>query len=320
MISFMTNNGAISAMNILRATVGGRDESEARVSTGYRVATASDNSAYWSIATTMRSDNKMLSAVEDALSLGAAIIDAGSAGMSAAVDTLSEFKALLVLAREPGVDRNKVNIQMTALKDQLKNITQASTFSAENLLWRTSAADDGPRELVGSFQRNADGTVSITDLVYDIDGDAGTSNVNYLIDDVGGDRGILTGSGFATELGTAKTWVLFNGKTSPAYDEMAVDRTTSDSDIEDMIKVVDAMSERAVDVASTLGALDTRLSLQHDFVKDLKDSIAYGVGRMVDADMNEESTRLKALQTKESLGMEALAIANSSVNAYLALL
>ncbi|MGO7624152.1 flagellin, partial [Rhizobium ruizarguesonis] len=30
------------------------------VSTGYRVDKASDNAAYWSIATTMRSDNKAL--------------------------------------------------------------------------------------------------------------------------------------------------------------------------------------------------------------------------------------------------------------------
>ena len=45
-------------------------ETQNRISTGLRVADASDNAAYWSIATTMRSDNAALSTVQDALGLG----------------------------------------------------------------------------------------------------------------------------------------------------------------------------------------------------------------------------------------------------------
>ncbi|WP_277996339.1 flagellin, partial [Ensifer sp. Root1252] len=51
---------------------------------------------------------------------------------------------------------------------------------------------------------------------------------------------------------------------------------------------------------------------QKDFVDNLMDSIESGVGKLVDADMNEESTRLKALQTQQQLGIQALSIANSS--------
>ena len=40
--------------------------------------------------------------------------------------------------------------------------------------------------------------------------------------------------------------------------------------------------------------------------------IVDSIGRLVDADMNEESTRLKALQTQQQLGVQALSIANSS--------
>ncbi|MNL80606.1 Flagellin [compost metagenome] len=52
--------------------------------------------------------------------------------------------------------------------------------------------------------------------------------------------------------------------------------------------------------------------MQHEFVNDLMDVIDTGVGRLVDADMNEESTRLKALQTQQQLGIQALSIANTS--------
>ncbi len=48
------------------------------------------------------------------------------------------------------------------------------------------------------------------------------------------------------------------------------------------------------------------------FVNKLSDSIDSGVGRLVDADMNEESTRLKALQTQQQLAIQSLSIANSA--------
>ncbi|MGO8381428.1 flagellin, partial [Rhizobium ruizarguesonis] len=61
-----------------------------------RVDTASDNAAYWSIATTMRSDNKALSAVSDALGLGAANVDTAYTAMDNAIDVVDEIKSKLV--------------------------------------------------------------------------------------------------------------------------------------------------------------------------------------------------------------------------------
>jgi flagellin len=63
---------------------------------------------------------------------------------------------------------------------------------------------------------------------------------------------------------------------------------------------------------TTLGAAKARIGIQQDFVKGLMDAIDRGVGQLVDADMNEESTRLQALQVKQQLGIQALGIANSS--------
>ncbi|NKN39500.1 flagellin [Agrobacterium sp. a22-2] len=320
MLSIKTNGAAIGALDILRATIDGRGETQSRVTTGYRVAQASDDAAYWSIATTMRSDNKALSAVEDALGMAGAIVDTAYNGVDSAVDVMQEIKTRMVLAREPGVDRDKINTEIVELKEQLKTITHASSFSGQNWLWRTDVADDAPKQLVGSFRRDADGGVTVTNVDYDVAGVAGTSEVNFLIDDVSGDSGILTGSGFAAELGTAKSWVMFNGESGPTYDEMVLNDSVTDTEIEEMISVIDAMAERATDVGTTLGALVTRVELQSGFVMDLQDSIHYGVGKMVDADMDLESTRLKALETKEQLGIQALAIANASTEPLISLL
>ena len=41
------------------------------------------------------------------------------------------------------------------------------------------------------------------------------------------------------------------------------------------------------------------------------DALDRGIGQLVDADMNEELTKLQALQVKQQLGIQALSIANS---------
>lgn len=71
--------------------------------------------------------------------------------------------------------------------------------------------------------------------------------------------------------------------------------------------------------AAKLGSLSMRIGLQEDFASKLSDSVEQGIGRLVDADMNEESTRLKALQTQQQLGVQALSIANSNSESILSL-
>src|SRR5437763_5516216 len=96
MSSLMTNTTAMTALQALTATNKALNETQAHISTGFRVATASDNAAYWSIATTMRSDNKALSTVQDALGLGAAEIDVAYTGTQSAIDVVNEIKSKLV--------------------------------------------------------------------------------------------------------------------------------------------------------------------------------------------------------------------------------
>jgi flagellin len=79
-----------------------------------------------------------------------------------------------------------------------------------------------------------------------------------------------------------------------------------------MVQFVNTQLEAMTSAASSLGSLQSRISMQDDFVSALMDVIDKGIGRLVDADMNEESTRLKALQTQQQLGIQSLSIANSN--------
>ncbi|RSC32195.1 hypothetical protein EGT36_17930 [Agrobacterium sp. FDAARGOS_525] len=89
MTSILTNSAAISALQTLRSISSGMENAQRAVSTGLRITSSSDNAAYWTISTTMRSDHGALSAVYDALGLGAAKVDVAYAGMDSTIDVLS---------------------------------------------------------------------------------------------------------------------------------------------------------------------------------------------------------------------------------------
>jgi len=55
------------------------------------------------------------------------------------------------------------------------------------------------------------------------------------------------------------------------------------------------------------------------FVGKLQDTLDAGIGNLVDADLAKESAKLQALQTKQQLGIQALAIANQSSSILLSL-
>ena len=321
----LTNNSAMSALKMLRSIDASLQNTQEHISSGLRIADAGDNASYWSIATTMRADAAALETVQDALGLAASKTDTAYSGMSAALDVVNEIKNKISLARESGVDKDKVNREITELKNQLVSIAQSASFSGENWLYNDQAGSKGTKSMVGSFVRDATGSVSIKTIDFD------TAN-SVLIDTKNETRGLLTknysvsqkvaGTSTAT---TAASFVLIDGGVSTATSSGAtgviiqLSSTTSVEQIDAMLSAVDNMAKALTDAAATLGSVNKRITLQNDFVKDLTDVITKGVGRLVDADMNEESTKLKALQTQQQLGIQALSIANNQAQSILQL-
>jgi flagellin len=315
MASLNTNVSAMTALQTLSATNKNLATTQSRISTGFRVGEAADNAAYWSIATTMRSDNKTLSTVQDALGLGAGKIDVAYTGMNAAIEVVDEIKAKLVAAL--GVsddDRGKIQSEIAELQNQLQSIAESATFSGSNWL---SVDTDGANhaaagthdnvEVVSSFNRDNSGAVSIGKItinvddikLFDAEGAAGDAT-----------KGILdlqfttTGAGAVTE-------------SISTLDITATD--VDDDDITQMITNVDNALKTMTTAASDLGAAKKRVDMQSDFVSKLQDAIDRGVGQLVDADMQAESARLSALQVQQQLGIQSLSIANGNAQNILSL-
>ncbi|WP_314946842.1 flagellin [Bradyrhizobium cosmicum] len=297
--SLLTNSSAMTALQTLRNVSSQLATTQNRISTGMRVSTASDNAAYWSIATSMRADNAALSAVSDSLGLSAATVDTEYTALTAVVGDstggLTKLQALLVEAKTAGIDRTKIQADITQIQQQMKGTANAATFNGVNWLSAT-ATTPATFNLVSSFSRVGGtptiGSIQLTIANYSLY----TSTQSGILDTVSGTASVDTIN-------------------ISALTDATADMTTLDGYIAQVTTAINSVASAAAD----LGAVKNRISTNTEFVKTLMDSVDRGVGQLVDADMNAESTRLQALQTQQQLGVQALSIANQNSQSILSL-
>lgn len=82
---------------------------------------------------------------------------------------------------------------------------------------------------------------------------------------------------------------------------------------------IESLITTTIDAAAAFGTVESRISTQSDFVGKLSDSLTSGIGSMVDADMEETSARLQALQVQQQLATQSLSIANQAPQQLLSL-
>jgi flagellin len=289
----------MTALQTLRSVSSQLATTQTRISTGQRVSTASDNAAYWSIATSMRADNAALSAVSDSLGLSAATVDTEYTALTAVVGDqtggLTKLQALLVEAKTAGIDRTKIQADITQIQQQMKGTASAATFNGVNWLSATTATP-ATFNLVSSFSR-VGGTPTIGTITLTIS--------NYS----------LYSSTSTGILDTQASGVSVDNLTIATLTDSTTDQTTLDTYIAKVTAAINSVAS----AAANLGAVKNRISTNTEFVKTLMDSVDRGVGQLVDADMNAESTRLQALQTQQQLGVQALSIANQNSQSILSL-
>ena len=422
MTSLLTNPSAITALQTLTLTMASLQKVQNHISTGLRIATAADNAAYWSIATTMKSDSSVLSTISDALNMGASTVDVASTAMQKALTIMSKVKDDLASAAQPGVDRVKIQADLKQQQESLRALASSAAFNGQNWLSIDSSlpGNNYSKGIISSYARDASGVIDVGYIQVNIaqvvllDKNAGNTVTAYTSDaiptttmrgtgtdgastytgKIGWDAALaqftITPSGSTTPVpiqfegtdaaGGQYITTTFDGKSATmTYTAATVDAsgnpvpqsfavTYAASGLLDFVNTstvgsyVDAnggvttssangtgMSIMTIDIstltdsapdlatlnalaqqvdatiadlttsASDVGAVKSRIAMQQSFVSTLKDSIDTGVGSLVDADMNQESTRLQALQVQQQLGIQSLSIANQSEQAILKL-
>src|SRR5689334_15821075 len=195
MSSLLTNSTAMTALQTLRSVSSQLSTTQNRISTGQRVATASDNAAYWSIATSMRADNAALSAVSDSLGLSAATVDTEYTALTSVVGNstggLTKLQSLLVEAKTAGIDRTKIQADVTQIQQQMQSTAAAATFNGVNWL-STTTATPTTVDLVSSYSRvggtPTTGSITLTVANYSLF----TSSTSGILDKVSGGASVNT--------------------------------------------------------------------------------------------------------------------------------
>jgi len=301
---------ALSALQSLSMTQKSLATVQSQISTGERVQSASDNAAYWSISTTMKSDTGALSSVTDALSLGASTVSVATSALTSSISVMNAIKQDLITAAEPGVDLTKVQSDISAQQAQLRSIAASASFNGQNFLSTNSTNSNyiQTANIVASFSRDANGSVSVGTIGID------TSTINLYdpASTTGATPGVAntTATGILDTVDTSNTYT--TGGTQVSIDSMALTPTTSTDTINAYTQQVDAAIQKMTAAATNLGATTTRINLQTSFISALSTAITEGVGSLIDADMNEASTKLNALQTQQQLGIQSLGIANQN--------
>ncbi|WP_114964754.1 flagellin [Alkalilacustris brevis] len=75
---------------------------------------------------------------------------------------------------------------------------------------------------------------------------------------------------------------------------------------------IETLIQFGIDASASFGSAQARIEIQSEFVSKLTDSLITGIGTLVDADMEETSARLQALQVQQQLAVQSLTIANQA--------
>ncbi len=155
--SVNTNAGALIALQNLNATQQELTVTQARVSTGLKVASAKDNGAIWAIAQTQKATSNALNAVTTSLQRAQSTIDVSLAAGSTVTDLLSQMKEKALAASDTSLDsasRSALNEDFKSLRDQITKVITNADFNGANLL-KSGATDI-------AALANADGTSHLT--------------------------------------------------------------------------------------------------------------------------------------------------------------
>lgn len=284
MSSILTNNGAMVALQTLQMINKNLNTVQDQISTGKEIARAEDGSALWAISKVMEADVAGFKAVSDSLAVGESTVAVGSAGAEQIVEVLNEMRELAVAGASETADFAKIDAELEEKEQQILSIIGASQFNGVNL------------------------------LATDVDGNGGTSlTVLSSIDRAGQNDAANANPPTVSTISVAT--VDFEANLDVASRTAVADSATAQTALTE----IEGYLQTAVVGAASLGASAARIDDQGTFITKLTDAMKSGIGAIVDADMEEASARLQALQTQQQLGVQALSIANQAPQTILSL-
>jgi flagellin len=132
-----TNPGAMIALQNLNKTNMELAQTQNRINTGMKVASAKDNGALFAISQSMRADVRSFGVVVNSLDRSISTLDVGISAAESITDLLGEMKEKALAASDPSItaaSRTAYNNDFVALRNQVATIVSNASFNGTNLI------------------------------------------------------------------------------------------------------------------------------------------------------------------------------------------
>lgn len=160
--SVNTNINAQVALQSLNLTSTQLASTEKRISTGFRVADATDDGAAFAIAQRVRSDVSGLTSVNEQLGNVKGLLDTTNTGLKGASDTFKDINSTLQKLADgnvSGSQRTEYGSQLASLVSEVKNYFQDATYNGKSLIGDIGG---GKATAVTTSRNESGGTYGIT--------------------------------------------------------------------------------------------------------------------------------------------------------------
>lgn len=147
--------------------------------------------------------------------------------------------------------------------------------------------------------------------------DAGVADISFSAN--GTDLTLTNNTATAVTTAAGNISVTTDGEAGGGLELLSRIDVTSSEAANASLTAIEGLIQTAIDSAAAFGSIQGRIETQSEFINGMVDALKSGIGTMVDADMEEASARLQALQVQQQLGVQALSIANQAPQTILSL-
>ena len=144
--SVNTNAGALIALQSLSVTASQLSATQKQISTGYRVADATDDGAAFAVAQRVRSDVGALTSANQQLGNVQGLLDTTNAGLKDASNNINNLNAVLIKLGDgntQGDQRTQYQTQFTNLVSQIKNDLNGASYNGKTLIGNVGGTPTG---------------------------------------------------------------------------------------------------------------------------------------------------------------------------------
>jgi flagellin len=277
--SVNTNIGAMVALQSLNMTSTQLAATQKQISTGYRVADATDDGAAYAVAQRVRSDVSALTSANQQLGGVKGLLSTTSSALNDISTLMISMRNVLVSlanGNTSGTQRTQYTAQYNSLLANVKSDVQNASYNGKTLIGNITGS-------TGKFS-----AVAVT---------TNESGSTY---------------GIATFGGSAMYGSLALGASTLGSATLAAAAITATGTF---MNILNNLGTKMNSYGNATGFVNNQISYNGNKI----DSLNSGLGALVDANLAQESALLQSLQIRQQLGTQALSLANQAPQTLLSL-